>query len=60
MNNEHHLDGGLWNKEILTLCFLRSKKGASEKKKNQVAAGESNLSFASQKIPSQTVVSGAE
>jgi len=35
------------------------KKGASEKK-NQVAAGESNLSFASQKIPSQTVVSGAE
>jgi len=59
MNNECHLDGGLWNKEIITLCFLRSRKGAREKK-NQVAAGESNLSFASQKIPSQTVVSGAE
>jgi hypothetical protein len=59
MNNERHLDGGLWNKEILTLCFLRSKKGASEEK-NQVAAGESNLSFALQKIPSQTAVTGAE
>jgi hypothetical protein len=60
MNNERHLDGGLWNKEILTLCFLRWKTALAKKKKNQVAAGESNLSFALQKIPTQTVVSGEE
>lgn len=41
-------------------CASFARKNGASEEKNQVAAGESNLSFALQKIPSQTVVSGAE